>query len=126
MAGFSVRLKVDPWCRVLHHSTEYLMIGILITPTMASTAQALAALSRLVMALPRAIRPKYRNSRISIEVRRASHTHQAPQVGLPQIAPVTSATTVIQAPTGAAHCRATSASFIFHTRLTTPHTASIT
>ena len=28
MAGFSVRVKVAPWCRVFHHSTEYLMIGI--------------------------------------------------------------------------------------------------
>ncbi|MNL88605.1 hypothetical protein D3C87_2184090 [compost metagenome] len=50
------------------------MIGMLITPTIASTAQALAALSRLLMACPRAITPKYRNSRISIEVRRASQT----------------------------------------------------
>ncbi|MCY1380974.1 hypothetical protein D9M69_688410 [compost metagenome] len=102
------------------------MIGMLITPTIASTAQALAALSRLLMALPNAMRPKYRNSRISMDVRRASQTHHEPQVGLPQMAPVTSATAVIQAPMGAAHCRATSASFIFHTRPTMPHTASIT
>ncbi|MNN41870.1 hypothetical protein D3C81_1560130 [compost metagenome] len=115
-----------PWCRVFHHSTEYLMIGMLITPTMASTAQALAALSRLLIAWPSAIMPKYRNSRMSMDVRRASQTHQLPQVGLPQMAPVTSATAVIQAPMGAAHCRATSAIFIFHTRPTTPATASIT
>src|SRR5690606_6350183 len=107
IAGFSVSLKVAGWCSVFHQSTEYLMIGILTTPTMASTAQALAALSRLVIALPRAMTPKYRNSRISIEVRRASHTHQAPQVGLPHTAPVTRAITVIQAPSGAACCKAT-------------------
>ncbi|MNH38695.1 hypothetical protein D3C79_997710 [compost metagenome] len=111
---------------MFHHSTEYLMIGILITPTMASTAQAFAALSRLLIAWPRAMMPKYRNSRISIDVSRASQTHQLPQVGLPQMAPVTSATAVIQAPMGAAHCRATSASFIFHTSPTTPATASST
>jgi hypothetical protein len=61
-----------------------------------------------------------------MDVSRASQTHHEPQVGLPQIAPVTSATAVIHAPMGAAHCRATSASFIFHTSPTTPHTASIT
>ena len=69
--------------------------------------------------------PKYKNSRISIEVRRASQTHQVPQVGLPQMAPVSKAIKVIQAPMGAAHCRATSASFIFHTSPTTPATASM-
>src|SRR3990167_4631819 len=119
MAGLDTTLKVAGWCRVFHHSTEYLMIGIFTTPTMASTAQALAALSRLVMALPRAITPKYRNSRISIEVRRASHTQYVPQVGLPHTAPVTRAIAVIQAPMGAACCKATSASFIFHTSPTT-------
>ena len=40
----------------------------------AQQTEALAALSRLLIALPRAMTPKYRNSRISIEVRRASHT----------------------------------------------------
>ena len=50
IAGFSVMVKVAGWCRVFHHSTEYLMIGMFTTPTMASTAQALAALSRLLIA----------------------------------------------------------------------------
>ena len=58
IAGFSVTLKVAGWCRVFHHSTEYLMIGMLITPTIDSTAQAFAALSRLLMAWPSAITPK--------------------------------------------------------------------
>ncbi len=102
------------------------MIGMFTTPTTASTAQALAELSRLVIAWPSAMMPKYRNNRISIEVRRASQTHQAPQVGLPHTAPVSSAMKVIQAPMGAACCNATSASFIFQTRPTTPATASIT
>jgi hypothetical protein len=45
--------------------------------------------------------PMYRKRRISSEVRRASHTHQVPQVGLPHSAPVHSARKVIQAPVGA-------------------------
>ena len=32
--------------------------------------------------------PKYQKNKINIEVRRASHAHQVPQIGLPQIAPV--------------------------------------
>ena len=50
------------------------------------------------------MKPRYRNSRISSEVRRASHTQQVPQVGLPQNAPVHSATKVIIAPVGASAC----------------------
>ena len=37
-----------------------------------------------------------------MDVIRASQTHQVPQVGLPQMAPVTSAIKVSAAPTGAA------------------------
>src|SRR5690554_1952064 len=124
IAGFSVMVKVAGWCNVFHQSTEYLMMGILTTPTIAKIAQALAALSRLVMACPKAIIPKYKNNRISIAVRRASHTHHAPQVGLPQTAPVSSAITVIQAPIGAACWTATSAIFIFQTKPTMPAIAS--
>ncbi len=47
------------------------------------------------------MKPKYRNSRISSEVRRASHTHQVPQVGLPHSAPLHSAMKVNIAPVGA-------------------------
>ncbi|MEZ5894410.1 MAG: hypothetical protein R3C58_14860 [Parvularculaceae bacterium] len=47
---------------------------------------------------------------MSIDVSRASHTHHAPQVGLPQIAPVTSASAVNAAPGTAAARAATSAS----------------
>jgi hypothetical protein len=38
---------------------------------------------------------------MSSEVRRASHTHQAPHIGLPQNAPVHSARKVNMAPVGA-------------------------
>src|SRR5512145_3404100 len=86
MAGAAVRRKVAGWCRVSHQSTEYLMIGMLITPTMASTAQARPAVSGRGTACRNAYRAMYRNSSTSMEVVRASHTHQAPQVGLPQAA----------------------------------------
>src|SRR5512140_3801325 len=47
------------------------------------------------------MKPMYRNSRISSEVRRASQTHQVPQVGLPHSAPVHKAMKVNSAPVGA-------------------------
>ena len=53
-----------------------------------------------------------------MEVSLASHTHQVPQVGLPQIAPVTKARKVIDAPSGAIHFTATSASLILQIRNT--------
>ena len=43
----------------------------------------------------------YKNSSTSSEVRRASQTHHAPQVGLPHSAPVHNARKVISAPVGA-------------------------
>ena len=45
----------------------------------------------------------------NIEVRRASHTHQAPHIGLPQSEPVASARKQKTAPMGAAVLAATSA-----------------
>jgi hypothetical protein len=35
IAGDSVNLMLAGWCKVFHHSTENLMIGILARPTMA-------------------------------------------------------------------------------------------
>ena len=55
-----------------------------------------------------------------MEVIRASHTHQVPQVGLPQMEPVTRAMKVSAAPMGAQAFMATSAIFIFQIRLTAP------
>src|SRR6056297_177700 len=47
MSGFMLGLPsfeiVAGWCRVFHHSTEYLMIGMLITPMIASSALARSA-----------------------------------------------------------------------------------
>ena len=39
------------WCRVDHHSTEYLIIGILIKPTIAIKPETLFALSSSLMIL---------------------------------------------------------------------------
>ncbi|MNR30192.1 hypothetical protein D3C85_1476330 [compost metagenome] len=47
------------------------------------------------------MKPRYRKSRISSEVSRASQTHQAPQVGLPHRAPVHKVRKVKSAPVGA-------------------------
>ena len=48
-------------------------------------------------------------NRIRTEVSLASHTHQVPHIGLPQIEPVTRAMAVNMAPTGAIARPATSA-----------------
>ena len=53
---------------------------------------------------------------MSSDVSRASHTHQVPQVGLPQIAPVASASTVKDAPIGAAAAATAWASLMRQTR----------
>src|SRR5712692_10847856 len=77
------------------------MIGMLTTPTSASTAPALSARRGSSIAACSAIKPKYRNSKISSDVSRASQTHQVPQVGLPHSEPVQRARNVNSAPVGA-------------------------
>ena len=47
------------------------------------------------------MKPRYKNSRINSDVRRASHTHHAPHVGLPHNAPVHKVRKVNSAPVGA-------------------------
>jgi len=49
----------------------------------------------------RAMNPRYRNSRISDDVRRASQTHQVPHMGLPQSEPVANDRNASSAPVGA-------------------------
>ncbi|GBD42284.1 hypothetical protein HRbin39_01673 [bacterium HR39] len=60
---------------------------------------------------------------MSTEVSRASHTHQVPHMGLPQMEPVISAMAVNTAPMGAAARPATSASGWRQTSATTAETA---
>jgi len=76
------------------------MIGMLTTPTRASTVEARAAVRVSSMAACKAIYPKYRNSSISSDVRRASHTHHVPHIGLPHKEPVARARKVNEAPIG--------------------------
>src|SRR6185369_4004475 len=77
------------------------MMGMLTTPTMARMAQALSARRASSMAPSSAMKPKYRNSRMSSDVSRASQTHHVPQVGFPHRAPVHKAMKVNMAPVGA-------------------------
>src|SRR5450756_2639587 len=77
------------------------MMGTLTTPTSASTAQALSARRGSSMLDCRARKPRYKDSRINSEVNLASHTHQAPHIGLPHSDPVTSDKKANRAPVGA-------------------------
>ena len=77
------------------------MMGTFTTPTNASTAQALSARRGSSILDCRARKPKYRKSSMSSEVRRASHTHQVPHIGLPHNAPVTKDKNANNAPVGA-------------------------
>src|SRR3546814_12120782 len=77
------------------------MIGILTTPSNASTAPALSARRGSSTADCSAIKPMYKKRSISSEVRRASQTNQVPHMGLPHKAPVQSERKVKMAPVGA-------------------------
>src|SRR5882724_7528184 len=74
------------------------MMGMLMTPTSARTAPARSARRGSSMADCKEMKPMYKNIKISVEVIRASHTHQVPQVGLPQSDPVMSERKVNIAP----------------------------
>src|SRR5512133_429165 len=76
-------------------------MGTFTAPTKARMAQALSARRGSSMLDCRARKPRYKNSKINSEVRRASHTHQAPHIGLPHSAPVTSDKNANSAPVGA-------------------------
>src|SRR3990172_10863824 len=89
------------------------MIGTLITPTIASTALAREAFWRSSMEACKAIKPRYKNNRINSEVRRASHTHHVPHMGLPHSEPVTKVKKVKEAPMTAEAEATLSATFIF-------------
>src|ERR1700722_7575452 len=77
------------------------MTGTLTTPTTASTA--LARSARCVSSIPARspIYPRYRKSSTSSEVSRGSHCQYVPHIGWPHNDPLTSATTVKEAPIGA-------------------------
>ena len=66
MLGARVRLMVEPWCSVFHHSTENLMIGRMATPTRANTAVSLAASASSSITGPTS--PKDLNSQVRSRV----------------------------------------------------------
>src|SRR3569833_3384220 len=77
------------------------MMGTLITPTIASSPLARAARRGSSIKTNKDKKPKKKNSRISSDVRRASHTHHVPHMGLPHNEPVHNARKVNSAPVGA-------------------------
>src|SRR3989339_1729233 len=77
------------------------MIGTFTEPTIASNALARSARRGSSIEACNAMKPRYRNSKISSDVRRASHTHHAPHIGLPHNAPVHSEIKANNAPVGA-------------------------
>jgi hypothetical protein len=62
-------------------------MGKLIVPTMTKIDINLSDLSKLLKELCKVINPKYIRNNISVDVILASHCHQVPQVGMPQIEP---------------------------------------
>ena len=92
------------------------MMGTFTTPTSASKAAERSARRGSSIAACSDMKPIYKNSNTSSDVSRASHTHQAPQVGLPHRAPVHRARKVIQAPVGARAVASIEASRELNTR----------
>lgn len=90
------------WWSVDHQSTDFLIIGILTTPTTTKIDIKRSAFSKLEKDPWRVIIPKYIIKSIKVEVILASHCHHVPQVGIPQIEPENRAIKVIIAPTNAA------------------------
>src|SRR3569832_2713285 len=74
------------------------MMGTLITPTIASSPLARAARRGSSIEANKDMKPILRNSRISSVVRRASHTHHVPHMGLPHNEPDHNARKVNSAP----------------------------
>ena len=74
MLGPSSRITEAPWCRVFHHSTEYLMIGRFTAPTSVRIDTARAPRPGSSMARHSARMPQYIRNSTSTEVSRASQT----------------------------------------------------
>src|SRR5699024_4058144 len=114
--GAAVRVKVEPWCKVFQHCTEYLIIGKFTAPTIDKIAAALPRLAVCSKAAYNAITTAYKNAKMSIDVKRASQTQYVPHVGFAQIEPVNKLITQSKNPIGASACATRLAVLIFHTR----------
>src|SRR5690606_39638963 len=99
--GATVRGKVEHWCKVFHHCTEYLIIGKFTAPTIDKIAAALPRLAVCSKAANNAITPAYKNAKMSIDVKRASQTQYVPHVGFAHIEPVSKLITQSKNPIGA-------------------------
>ncbi|OPZ09629.1 MAG: hypothetical protein BWZ07_02968 [Alphaproteobacteria bacterium ADurb.BinA280] len=60
--------------------------------------------------------PKYRNNNTNSEVRRASHVHHVPHIGLPHNDPVSRVSKVNAAPSGALCIASNSLNLMRHTK----------
>lgn len=85
-----------------------------ITPTIIKISAARAANTLSSNEAYNEITPRYKNSKTNSDVKRASHTHHVPHIGLPQVAPITRAIKVKTAPTGAIDAAIQSATLSFH------------
>jgi hypothetical protein len=72
----------------------------------------------LLKELCKEINPKYIINNINVDVILASHCHQVPQVGIPQMEPDISAIKVVIAPIGAIAIIKYAANLTFHTKYT--------
>ena len=106
------------WWSVDHQSTDFFIIGILTTPIKTSTEKNLSALSLFSKDACKEIKPRYIMNKINVEVILASHCHQVPHVGIPQIEPENSAKKVTIAPIGAIDLDTYAANLSFQIRKT--------
>ena len=77
------------------------MIGKLIDPTIINIAVIFSPKLSLVNEFFKKITIRYRKNKIATDVKRASHTHQVPHIGLPHNEPVIKQIRVKVAPIGA-------------------------
>ena len=97
----------EVWCKVFHQSTENLMMGRLMEPTIA-TRPAIRAARRLSgVPAQTAIYPINKNNNINVEVILPSHCQNVPQLVLPHRLPLSRPSAVKAAP-GRAQARANS------------------
>ena len=89
------------WCNVFHQSTENLIIGKLIEPTITSIAVIFSPINIFEKEFLRKIIIKYKSRSMATEVNLASQTHQVPHIGLPHKEPVIRQIKVKVAPIGA-------------------------
>ena len=110
-------------CSVYHQSTDFLIMGIFTTPIITNIDISRSAFSKLEKDPCRVKIPRYIINNINVEVILASHCHQVPHVGIPQIDPENKPINVIIAQIGAADLIKYAASFTRHTRCIKAQTA---